>query len=678
MSQLEIKGALAKLLATENLIVQHDGAAQTASFNTATRVLTLPILKIENSHVYDMFIGHEVGHALYTPENWRDVIPENVPFDFVNVVEDVRIEKLIQDKFPGLRTDFSHGYRKLNDEDFFEIIDKDLTKLNFIDRVNLHFKLGALAVIPFTAEEMVYVNLVEDANTFDKVCFASKMIAQFVKASREKEEASQSEDEIQEGMATFEAPGDSNPDGDEVKPSNDTSEDEGEDDENPIESPSLGSEGGDESSETQRAFDKNLERQMDKSGSAVTYIETPDEELKIYPLEFLRESFKEAILECNFDLSRITEEYKQFISSIKKDVNFMVQQFEMKKSANAYARTRVNKTGVLDTELLHQYKISEDIFLRQEITPDGKNHGVVMLVDWSGSMSDHIVPTVKQLLVLIQFCRKVNIPFDVYTFTCQGYGHRMNEEAMSPHKVSLSFNSQVVHILSSSAKRREIDDDMFHLYNQAKKISYTFSPAVWVGELAMGGTPLNNVLFAVPNIIENFKRRTGAQKVSFVCLTDGESSPIHYNQPTDYGLRIAMTNGYHKVFLRDGRNTYQLDSHNETASIINWLNHKMNDVTITNIFLAGPKGFEKYHRHLMNTSVVDNTQYKKQGAQSFSMKNGWPLVCVVNPNTFRDSQQEIQVEDGASKAQVKSALRKFLKTKSVSKLILSQLVEQFA
>ena len=124
MSQIEIKGALAKLLATENLIVQHDHTAQTASFNTATRVLTLPILKDIDQHVYDLFIGHEVGHALWTPTDWRDQVETTVPFDFVNVVEDVRIERLIQSKFPGLRTDFSRGYRTLNDKDFLTSVIK--------------------------------------------------------------------------------------------------------------------------------------------------------------------------------------------------------------------------------------------------------------------------------------------------------------------------------------------------------------------------------------------------------------------------------------------------------------------------------------------------------------------------------------------------------------------------
>ena len=106
MSFLEVKGSLAKLLATENLHVQHDGVATTASFNTATRVLTLPILKTEDSHVYDMFVGHEVGHALWTPQDWADKVDPDIPFDFINVIEDCRIEKDPRE-VPYLSRDFS-------------------------------------------------------------------------------------------------------------------------------------------------------------------------------------------------------------------------------------------------------------------------------------------------------------------------------------------------------------------------------------------------------------------------------------------------------------------------------------------------------------------------------------------------------------------------------------------
>ena len=48
---LETKGMLAKLLATENLVVEHDSTSKTASFDTENRVLKLPVLKTPNENV---------------------------------------------------------------------------------------------------------------------------------------------------------------------------------------------------------------------------------------------------------------------------------------------------------------------------------------------------------------------------------------------------------------------------------------------------------------------------------------------------------------------------------------------------------------------------------------------------------------------------------------------------
>lgn len=672
MSFLEVKGALAKLLATENLHVQHDGAATTACFNTATRVLTLPILSTESSHVYDMFVGHEVGHALYTPNDWRDLVDESVPFDFINVIEDCRIEKMIQSKFPGLRKDFAHGYTELNDKDFFDIADKDYKELNLIDRINLHFKLGHRALMPFTDEEMVYVNLVDDAKTFDDVCFAAKMIAQHVKAKRDQE---------QQQQQVVPAPGESKSEEQQEGKPQSSDGDPLDNDELQGES-SPDKEGADDfTSETQKAMDEALQNLASDACDKVNYIKAPKHDLTIYPLEFLREDF------CSqYDdptklsgIYFVKDKFNKFMSAIKRDVNFMVQQFEMKKSADAYARQQIHKTGVLNTDVLHQYKLTDDIFLRQTVTPDGKNHGLVMLIDWSGSMSDHIIETVKQLLVLASFCRKVNIPFDVYTFTAQGYSLYYTPENVLGENGEVMLGAAVVtHVLTSNAKRREIDMDMFHLFSQATKLAFPYSGALYSNQLSMGGTPLNNVLFGMPAVIEKFKKQNNVQKVSFVCLTDGESAPIHYLQQGAVRKHMGITNPYQTTLLRHGHKVYQIDTVNETPSIVSYLTKLMPNVTITNIFLAGPKGALRYHNYLTGQHYEDMIEYKKTGAQTFTTKNGWPLVALVNPRSFNDPADEIEVDAGAGKAKVKSALKKFLKNKTTSKLLLSTLVSQFS
>ena len=61
--QHEIKSQLAKLLATEDLVVEHK-QVEPASFNVETRVLVLPLWEKASNSIYDMLVGHEVGHAL--------------------------------------------------------------------------------------------------------------------------------------------------------------------------------------------------------------------------------------------------------------------------------------------------------------------------------------------------------------------------------------------------------------------------------------------------------------------------------------------------------------------------------------------------------------------------------------------------------------------------------------
>ena len=63
---------IARLLAKENITIQH-GNYHTAWFDIKNRILGLPLWKDMGKDVYDLFIGHEIGHALYTPyEGWHD------------------------------------------------------------------------------------------------------------------------------------------------------------------------------------------------------------------------------------------------------------------------------------------------------------------------------------------------------------------------------------------------------------------------------------------------------------------------------------------------------------------------------------------------------------------------------------------------------------------------------
>ena len=75
----------------------------------------------------------------------------------------------------------------------------------------------------------------------------------------------------------------------------------------------------------------------------------------------------------------------------------------MKKSADQYARAATSRTGVLDTNKLHTYRYNEDIFKKVTVMPDGKNHGLIMLLDWSGSMGQLSWILSSKLIILFGF-----------------------------------------------------------------------------------------------------------------------------------------------------------------------------------------------------------------------------------------------------------------------------------
>jgi hypothetical protein len=61
-----------------------------------------------------MIILHEVGHALFTSEEKYGVVfqKENVHLrGYANIIEDVRIESRMKERYPGCRKTFTDGYK---------------------------------------------------------------------------------------------------------------------------------------------------------------------------------------------------------------------------------------------------------------------------------------------------------------------------------------------------------------------------------------------------------------------------------------------------------------------------------------------------------------------------------------------------------------------------------------
>jgi cobalamin biosynthesis protein CobT len=180
---IESKSQLAKLLATENLTIEHQKLS-TAKFDPKNRILYCPIWQDMSGALYDLLMGHEVGHALYTPaEGWHDAVSTlgKKYKGFLNVVEDARIEKKVKRKFPGIRTSFSKGYQNLLDRDFFGLKNRDVNTMSFIDRLNIYTKSAGLTKITFSPEEQKLVSQVEACETWEDVLRVTKAVFEYSK-----------------------------------------------------------------------------------------------------------------------------------------------------------------------------------------------------------------------------------------------------------------------------------------------------------------------------------------------------------------------------------------------------------------------------------------------------------------------------------------------------------------
>ena len=591
---LDSKSQLAKLLATENITVQHNNVS-TASFDVANRVLTLPIFKIKNKNVYDMLVGHECGHALWTTcDDWSEIGSDDKLRMAVNILEDTRIDKMIQSKFPGIVDDYHKGFKVLNDSNFYGMQDHNINELSFLDKVNMRSKSMNTMDIDFSDEETEMLKQVDDIKTFDDVMKLAKELLAWQK-QKDEEMFANNMDVSAEKMQ-----GGDNQDADGEQDSEYTDDDgemRDEDSHNDSRPKDLQDSEDDETEqrddETYREYqdrlkdlenEKKLEEEMMKSSMAPQ--EMQDDDFGITNREFeksvqqltdtaldskrayanmpkanlentivtYKQWFKDFGNEIDKDSykdykSQMLSRYMSFKKDSMKTVNYLVKEFEMKKSATAYRRATTSKTGIIDPMMLSKYKFTDDIFKKLSIVPDAKNHGMIILVDWSGSMSDVLPSVIQQLMNLTWFCRKINIPFEVYAFS--NYYNYSSDDYNWRDKISNSFdlkkgdlfmkNYKLVNFMSHKMNNKDFEHGMQNLYMTLEANDYrgygTKSIIDWYDNydsplarpiylpqcMQLGSTPLNQALASMIDIIPKFKSKYGVEKLSFITLTDGAS-----------------------------------------------------------------------------------------------------------------------------------------------------------
>ena len=722
--QQEIKSQLAKLLATEDLVVEHKNVP-TAQFNVHTRELLLPLWEKASSTVYDMLVGHEVAHALFTPdEDWTEKV--QIPQQFVNVCEDVRIEKKMKRKYLGIAKTFYRGYNELNDKDFFEIDGEDLSVLNLADRVNLYFKVGSWVDISFSISEAKIVSLIDKAETFDDTLNAAIELYNFCKKEQEKQRkiANISSKEGNEKLE-LELDSDFNPESNnndntdsqeesevdlDYQPSSKESGSDLSDNDHPVSEPN-GGETNDDSLDikTASALSDALKSLSDNDSIENTYIELPKVNLKnvIINNSTIHNQIKfhwqeeqkrfDDLDYVNSDclFTEVDNDFVKFKRDAQKEVNYLVKEFECKKAATAYARSTTARTGVLDTAKLHTYKFNEDLFKKINVVPDGKNHGLVFVLDWSGSMQGVMTDTIKQLYNLLWFCKKVNIPFEVYAFTndCPYTNDDKIRISSYDRKNGLALIQEtfsLMNLFTSKVRSKELDDQMKDIF----RICCAFNRDYWtqyhipIG-LNLSGTPLNESLVCLHQIIPQFKKQNNLEKVQCVILTDGEGAPLRYTKEIQRHwedepfMGSAYINDHCVLRNRKTGHTYSCRGLGYWADITDMLLFDLRQSFPNTNFIGIRILANRDAGHFVRRYLEYSEEYAKimdswRKEKSFSIKSSGYHAYFGLSSAALANDDEFDVKEDATKAQIKRAFFKSLKTKKMNKKVLGEFIELVA
>lgn len=796
----EQKSQLAKLMATENLTVEHQ-KIRTARFDPQNRILYLPIWQFMTGVTYDHLVGHEVGHALYTPAaGWHDAVVDKSKGknfkSFLNVVEDARIEKKVKRKYPGLNRSFRESFTDLMNRDFFGLEGREYSELCFIDRLNLYTKSQYSLPIGFSSEEQKMVDRVMSCETWEDVLNITGEIYEYSKDEQyemmmQDFQAFDYSDEYSDDYDYGESDIGNEPSENESVKSKSKSDsgdsDEKSDEENDgdangeqtdKQSKSNSSENDDEKGDTadnesetgdgkfnrykdsepatRDMFQPNCDTDDSYRANEVTLL---DEKCKEYLyLTFPKPIFKNIVTPAKRVQEQLTKFYfegeygnyaekartwvTEFKNKNDRYVGLLAKEFEMRKAAKAFSKSKLSDTGDIDINKLASYKFDDNIFRKVMMTPKGKNHGLVLLLDKSGSMSNNMAGSIEQILVLAMFCRKVNIPFVVYGFgdcieanmadlDCgtnatvekrQAY-HQTKRPSFETNVKSIAFNQLFL--------REYINNKMSNVeFNNALRnmimLKKSYEGNRWTRECycpeseQLSNTPLTQAIIATADIMKTFKVTNNLDMTSLVIVHDGDSDYTrYYNQEHDIdGKKYIAARGIdfrnNNVFIRDNVHKFEkkidFKTNDEMMIVaLEWFK-KVTGSKVFGFFLV-PEGRPSWVRGTINNRYVleDGSTYSQKFQEAQRSVNRWEeqqkieakvkeiaktfkqekflvshtpgfnsFFLVSGGDGLKTENEELEVEGKMTANKLKNAFMKLNKKKKINRVLVSKFIQGIA
>jgi len=682
------KSQLAKLMATENLTVEHR-KVHTAMFDAQKRILILPIWKDMDVSMYDHLTGHEVGHAIWTPtDGWHNaVVKENKGKyykSFLNVIEDVRIEKKIQRKYPGLKKSFVKSFGSLMEKDFFGIKYKNVQDLPFIDRLNIFSKSQYTEDISFSDLEQVLVDKAKAVETWDDVLRVTNEIYEFskeelIKPSTQQDDFGNSEgesesdpfDDYDQGEESDDE-GESSEDGEDPNKGESSENDSADSEDGKPDSEESDNSSGKENEEsdegdglegedfsinhgekesracdckeqeeprclTDEIFRSREHEFLSEKAKDYVYFQFPEPNLKniIVPANIVQKNLSDC-----FDNQKAQEHLSEHINKTISDfrkyndryVSLLAKEFEMRKAAKRFSKTKISFSGDLNINKISNYKFDENLFKKVAKSPNGKSHGLVILLDYSGSMSNNMSGSIEQIIVLTAFCRKVNIPFKVFAFSNSTNNASIDGKIDANGKIvdTFVYKNNSLFMNNGMFLREYVNSEMANAeYKKAienmiiLKMTYEHNRRVYRNE-SLGNTPLIEAIVACKDIMVDFKKKNNLDITSLVIVQDGDADSITNTYDEENKKFGHLNDRYQNIFLSDRKNKIQIklegtSSNDLTKLTLEWFKKTTNSKVIGFFIVPDSKRMIEYS--LRNRYVnSDGTKIISEDRQEMYIK----------------------------------------------------------
>jgi hypothetical protein len=244
----------------------------------------------------------------------------------------------------------------------------------------------------------------------------------------------------------------------------------------------------------------------------------------------------------------------------------------------------------------------------------------------------------------------------------------------------------MMNIFTSKTKLKELEQQMLNFYRLSWGMNRWGGVLIPTG-LGLSGTPLNEAFITLHQIIPQFKQENKVQKVQCVVLSDGEAGGMkyhrevkrHWEEEPYLGVGAVQSN----AFLRNRKtgNTYSFDGEWWQMSdvFLRDLRDSFTDVNFIGIRVLESRdagGFIRRYTGWGSNFEKIQKVWKKERA--FALQDAGYQKYFALSATALANDSEFDVDDGATKAKIKSAFVKSLKSKKMNKKVLGEFIELIA